>query len=92
MVESIDPAQYNELKDQGYTVGIPEGLAFVFSFRTANADPASPFQPDDVEWRAGATNNDKNNNRSFSKFEPLRLGKSCFSQNLITSIADPAQT
>ncbi|HEY97519.1 MAG TPA: ABC transporter substrate-binding protein [Dehalococcoidia bacterium] len=43
MVESIDPAQYNELKEQGYTVGIPEGLAFVFSFRTANADPASPF-------------------------------------------------
>ncbi len=43
MVESIDPAQYNELKEQGYTVGIPEGLAFVFSFRTANADPDSPF-------------------------------------------------
>jgi peptide/nickel transport system substrate-binding protein len=43
MVESIDPAQYNELKSQGYTVGIPEGLAFVFSFRTANADPNSPF-------------------------------------------------
>jgi len=43
MVESIDPAQYNELKEQGYTVGIPEGLAFVFSFRVANADPDSPF-------------------------------------------------
>jgi ABC-type transport system substrate-binding protein len=43
MVESIDPAQYNELKDQGYSVDIPQGLAFVFSFRTANKDPNSPF-------------------------------------------------
>lgn len=48
MVESIDPAQYNELKAQGYTVGIPEGLAFVFSFRTANADPNSPFSKKEV--------------------------------------------
>ena len=48
MVESIDPAQYNELKQQGYTVGIPEGLAFVFSFRTANADPNSPFSKKEV--------------------------------------------
>ena len=48
MVESIDPAQYNELKEQGYTVGIPEGLAFVFSFRTANADPDSPFSKKEV--------------------------------------------
>jgi ABC-type transport system substrate-binding protein len=48
MVESIDPAQYNELKAQGYTVGIPGGLAFVFSFRTANADPNSPFSKKEV--------------------------------------------
>jgi ABC-type transport system substrate-binding protein len=48
MVESIDPAQYNELKQQGYTVGIPGGLAFVFSFRTANADPNSPFSKKEV--------------------------------------------
>ena len=48
MVESIDPAQYNELKAQGYTVGIPEGLAFVFSFRTANKDPNSPFSKKEV--------------------------------------------
>ena len=48
MVESIDPAQYNELKAQGYTVGIPGGLAFVFSFRTANADPESPFSKKEV--------------------------------------------
>jgi peptide/nickel transport system substrate-binding protein len=48
MVESIDPAQYNELKTQGYTVDIPRGLAFVFSFRTANADPNSPFSKKEV--------------------------------------------
>ena len=48
MVESIDPAQYNELKTQGYTVDIPKGLAFVFSFRTANADPNSPFSKKEV--------------------------------------------
>jgi peptide/nickel transport system substrate-binding protein len=48
MVESIDPAQYNELKSQGYTVDIPRGLAFVFSFRTANADPNSPFSKKEV--------------------------------------------
>jgi peptide/nickel transport system substrate-binding protein len=48
MVESIDPAQYNELKEQGYTVAIPQGLAFVFSFRTANADPSSPFSKKEV--------------------------------------------
>ena len=48
MVESIDPAQYNELKAQGYTVDIPKGLAFVFSFRTANADPNSPFSKKEV--------------------------------------------
>jgi len=48
MVESIDPAQYNELKAQGYQVGIPEGLAFVFSFRTANKDPNSPFSKKEV--------------------------------------------
>ncbi len=48
MVESIDPAQYNQLKEEGYTVGIPEGLAFVFSFRTANADPDSPFSKKEV--------------------------------------------
>jgi peptide/nickel transport system substrate-binding protein len=48
MVESIDPAQYNELKGQGYTVDIPKGLAFVFSFRTANADPNSPFSKKEV--------------------------------------------
>jgi ABC-type transport system substrate-binding protein len=48
MVESIDPAQYNELKAQGYTVDIPRGLAFVFSFRTANADPNSPFSKKEV--------------------------------------------
>jgi len=48
MVESIDPAQYNELKGQGYAVGIPEGLAFVFSFRTANKDANSPFAKKDV--------------------------------------------
>jgi peptide/nickel transport system substrate-binding protein len=48
MVESIDPAQYNELKSQGYAVGIPQGLAFVFSFRTANKDPNSPFSKKEV--------------------------------------------
>ncbi len=48
MVESIDPAQYNELKSQGYSVGIPQGLAFVFSFRTANKDPNSPFSKKEV--------------------------------------------
>jgi peptide/nickel transport system substrate-binding protein len=48
MVESIDPAQYNQLKDEGYTVGIPEGLAFVFSFRTSNGDPDSPFAKKEV--------------------------------------------
>ncbi len=48
MVESIDPAQYNELKTQGYAVDIPKGLAFVFSFRTANADPNSPFSKKEV--------------------------------------------
>jgi len=48
MVESIDPAQYNELKSQGYSVAIPQGLAFVFSFRTANKDPNSPFAKKEV--------------------------------------------
>jgi len=48
MVESIDPAQYNQLKQEGYTVAIPQGLAFVFSFRTANADPNSPFSKKEV--------------------------------------------
>jgi len=48
MVESIDPAQYNQLKEEGYTVDIPRGLAFVFSFRTANADPNSPFSKKEV--------------------------------------------
>ncbi len=48
MVESIDPAQYNQLKADGYTVDIPGGLAFVFSFRTANADPNSPFSKKEV--------------------------------------------
>ena len=48
MVESIDPAQYNQLKSEGYTVAIPGGLAFVFSFRTANADPNSPFSKKEV--------------------------------------------
>jgi peptide/nickel transport system substrate-binding protein len=48
MVESIDPAQYNELKSQGYSVAIPKGLAFVFSFRTANKDPNSPFSKKEV--------------------------------------------
>jgi len=48
MVENIDPAQYNELKDQGYKVGLPEGVAFVFSFRTANKDPNSPFAKKEV--------------------------------------------
>lgn len=43
MVESIDPTQYNDLKSQGYTVAIPPGLAFVFSFRMDSADPNSPF-------------------------------------------------
>jgi peptide/nickel transport system substrate-binding protein len=48
MVENIDPAQYNELKSQGFTVGIPEGLAYVFSIRTANKDPNSPFSKKEV--------------------------------------------
>ena len=48
MVESIDPAQYLQLKEEGYTVDIPRGLAFVFSFRTANADPNSPFSQKEV--------------------------------------------
>jgi ABC-type transport system substrate-binding protein len=48
MVESIDPAQYNQLQQEGYTVAIPQGLAFVFSFRTANADPNSPFSKKEV--------------------------------------------
>ena len=48
MVESIDPAQYNQLKDEGYSVAIPQGLAFVFSFRSANADPSSPFSKKEV--------------------------------------------
>src|SRR4030043_1225358 len=48
MVESIDPAQYNELKAQGYTVDIPKGLRFVFCFRHANADPNSPFSKKEV--------------------------------------------
>jgi len=43
MVENIDPAQYNQFKEEGYTVGIPEGLAFVFSFRMSNGNPDSPF-------------------------------------------------
>jgi peptide/nickel transport system substrate-binding protein len=42
MVENIDPSQYFSLKDQGYTVAIPN-LAFVFSMDPDSANPDSPF-------------------------------------------------
>ena len=54
-VENIDPAQYNELKEQGYAVGIPPGLAFVFSVRTSSGNPDSPFAIKEVRealWHA----------------------------------------
>jgi ABC-type transport system substrate-binding protein len=47
-VENLDPAQYLELQSQGYQVGIPPGLAFVFSFRTDNATASSPFAKQQV--------------------------------------------
>ena len=55
MVENIDPAQYNQLEEEGYTVGIPEGLAFVFSVRTSSGNPDSPFAIKEVRealWHA----------------------------------------
>ena len=54
-VENIDPAQYNQLKEEGYAVDIPPGLAFVFSLRLSSADPTSPFSKKEVReavWHA----------------------------------------
>jgi peptide/nickel transport system substrate-binding protein len=43
MVENIDPATYNQLKSQGYAVGIPSTLAFVFRIIPDSANADSPF-------------------------------------------------
>ena len=81
MVESIDPAQYNQLKQEGYTVDVPRGLAFVFSFRTANADPSSPFSKKEVRealWYAVDREN-----------LVLGLGKGTY--NVANQLASPQQ-
>jgi peptide/nickel transport system substrate-binding protein len=43
MVENIDPADFNSLKAEGYSVGVPP-LGFVFSFLPDSANPDSPFK------------------------------------------------
>jgi len=43
MVEDIDPSDYVQLKQEGYAVGIPTTLAFVFSISPDSANPDSPF-------------------------------------------------
>ncbi|OGO24726.1 MAG: hypothetical protein A2144_11025 [Chloroflexi bacterium RBG_16_50_9] len=48
MVENIDPADYVQLGKEGYAVGIPTTLAFVFSFITDSANPNSPFAKQQV--------------------------------------------